>query len=129
MAEALLLTLTTSIAVTDSTPPTAVEETLRATSDIREISPAEPPATRKIAPLPSRFTDKVEKVKQSVETQVAEVILDSQAVKRTHHDVGGEADTDDRTYKRIRKAAEVFGYMTLGGVATVAALIASAPAL
>ncbi|KAJ6440490.1 FHA domain-containing protein [Purpureocillium lavendulum] len=35
----------------------------------------------------------------------------------------------DRPVKRIRKAAEVFGYVALGGVAVVSALIATAPNL
>lgn len=119
--------------MTTSPSDAAIKRTIDATKEIYEPPLyMEPATTRKIAPLPSRFTEK-DNVKRLAEPRVVESILDPLALKRSHHDVsssaGEEAEADDRTYKRIRKAAEVFGYMTLGGVATVAALIASAPAL
>ncbi|ODA83662.1 hypothetical protein RJ55_02177 [Drechmeria coniospora] len=44
-----------------------------------------------------------------------------------HHD--SSPSEFDRPMKRIRKAAEVIGYVALGGVAVMSALIATAPAL
>lgn len=40
-----------------------------------------------------------------------------------------EAAEDSRAAKRLRRAAEVFGYAAIGGVAVMSALIATAPAL
>lgn len=39
------------------------------------------------------------------------------------------ADCSGRPFKRLRRAAEILGYATLGGVAVMSALIATAPAL
>ncbi|KJZ78754.1 hypothetical protein HIM_02145 [Hirsutella minnesotensis 3608] len=40
-----------------------------------------------------------------------------------------ETDSEPRAIKRLRRAAEVFGYAAIGGVAVMSALIATAPAL